>query len=283
MNTTRTSLQDVLDGMNYDGSDKYFESRQGLTDHGYSNVVFPTSNTEILTVNYYDDHDFNYDQTPDCPYTSQSLPGEAAAPGLTTGKLTGSKTRVVGSTSWLKRYVFYDDRGRVIQVRSGNHLNTNSDDLVTTVYDFEKPLITKNYHNAGAGKVTTVINELKYDTQGRTKKVFQNTNSAGKQLLAQYDYNELGQVVDKKLHGTGSPGSETFLQSVDYRYTIRGQLASINNAKLDASGDANDETTDYFGMELLYNNTESGLSTDDRFNGNISAIKWKSIGSLPMR
>jgi RHS repeat-associated protein len=275
---TRTSLQNAMNLKNYDGADKYFEVRQSSTDHGYSNLVFPTSGTEILTVSYYDSHDFNYDGTPDKGYTSQGLAGETT-PGFLMGKATGSKTKIIGSNNWIQKYVFYDENGRVTQVRGNNHLNTNTDDLTTMVYDFEKILVTKNDHNAGPGKITSVVNELEYDAKGRSKNVYQNNNGTTKQLLAQYEYNELGQMVDKKLHGTGSPGSETFLQSVDYRYTINGQLASINNAELNTDA-SNDDANDYFGMELLYNGADAdGLSTWQKYNGNIAAMKWKSIGA----
>jgi hypothetical protein len=75
-------------------------------------------------------------------------------------------------------------------------------------------------------------------------------------------------------------GSETFLQSVDFRYTIRGWLATINNSQLtDING--NDDTNDYFGMELLYNTTEAGLSNTALYNGNISAMKWPRLNCLP--
>jgi RHS repeat-associated protein len=97
-------------------------------------------------------------------------------------------------------------------------------------------------------------------------------------LLADYSYNELGQLVDKKLHDTGG---NNFLQSVDYRYNIRGWLRSINNSQLSVNSD-NDETNDFFGMEFLYHATETGLNdqTGDEtyFNGSIGAIKWKGIG-----
>ncbi len=86
------------------------------------------------------------------------------------------------------------------------------------------------------------------------------------QLVAQYEYNELGQMVDKKLHNTIGTN---FLQSVDFRYTINGQLQSINNAQLDINTATNDESNDYFGMEMLYNTAESGLGNTAYYNGNI--------------
>ncbi len=72
-----------------------------------------------------------------------------------------------------------------------------------------------------------------------------------------------------------------FMQSVDYRYNIRGWLMSINNAQLANDGSAtNDDNNDYFGMELLYNTNESsGLVNTPSYNGNVSAMKWKGIGA----
>ncbi|MBY0435940.1 MAG: hypothetical protein K2U26_17755, partial [Cyclobacteriaceae bacterium] len=74
-------------------------------------------------------------------------------------------------------------------------------------------------------------------------------------------------------------GGTNYLQSVDLRYNIRGWLRSINNAQL--ANDANvtnDDTGDYFGMELLYDNVDAGLSNTAAYNGNISAAKWKTMG-----
>jgi RHS repeat-associated protein len=93
--------------------------------------------------------------------------------------------------------------------------------------------------------------------------------------MVEYEYNELGQLVDKKLHNTAG---NDFLQSVDYRYNIRGQLTSINNAPLTNDGTVNDEATDYFGLEMLYHTTDAGMGNKPNYNGNISALKWKGPG-----
>ncbi|MDT0616780.1 hypothetical protein, partial [Streptomyces lancefieldiae] len=43
-------------------------------------------------------------------------------------------------------------------------------------------------------------------------------------------------------------------------------------------GAQNDESNDYFGMELLYNTVDSGLGNTGLYDGNISAIRWKGLG-----
>jgi RHS repeat-associated protein len=288
---TLATIQTMLDGLYASGNATYpdnawYESR-GTTLHGYTNISFPKTNAnatalEILGVSYYDSYDFDYNGSDDFAYTSQSLAGEAIQPPATKNNLaTGGKSLILGTTTWLYTYAFYDRYGRTVQVRSNNHLSTTIDNLTTNVYDDEgKILAIKVYHNAGSGRTTTVINKYTYDSKGRLLKVYQNNNGAATdQLVARYTYNALGQITDKKLHET-SAGSNTFLQSVDLRYTIRGQLASINNASLTSdAGLTNDETNDYFGMELLYQGADAALGNAVKYDGSISAVKWKGIGA----
>jgi len=339
--TTVATIQTLLDGL-YTGTNPFFEER-GTTLHGYTNQSFPTANAdsspiEVLAVNYYDNYDFDTNGTDDFSYTVQGITGEGAQ-GSSFGLPTGSKKVVLNSSTWLYTYQFYDRFGRVIQVRGNNHLSATVDNLSTVVYDFEgKILQTKVFHNAGVNQ-TTVLKKMSYDHAGRLIKVYQNLNNEpNDQLVAQYNYNELGQAVEKNLHllydaQDGQTGTFTadnlvetsykgetnliarnsiilspnyivtasatpyraglttvtqsqaeangrYLQSVDYRYDIHGQLTSINNAQLTNDGNTNDDSNDYFGMELLYNTVDSGLSNTGYFNGNISAVKWNP-GTTP--
>lgn len=278
--TTRATMQAYVDGIYVSGhasfgADTWYE-KKGSTAHGYTNVSFPKDNIDVLSVNYFDNYDFDFNGSADASYTTESLTGEHTPATYTIGYATGSKRKILETSTWLYTYVFYDDRGRTIQVQTTNQLNTSSLDRVSSTFaDDGRVIRTKKYHNAGTPGTTTVLNKFQYNARGDLYKVWQANNDTVHVLLVQYEYNKLGQVVDKKLHHTGSGN---FLQSVDYRYTIKGQLKSINNSEL-SSNAANDETNDYFGMELLYNDTESGLTTGQRYDGSISAIKWKGTGA----
>ncbi|SKC85021.1 DUF6443 domain-containing protein [Ohtaekwangia koreensis] len=277
--TTRAAIQtNVLDVLYSNTTDPYFEKKQSGSSHGYSNQCFPTANTEALVVKYYDDYDFDSNGTNDYSYIAQGF-AEEGQQAEARGKITGAKSLIVGTSSWLVNYIFYDFKNRVIQVRSNNHLSLTADNLSSYEYNFDGSVkTTKVFHNAGGTNQTTVLNKYNYDHTGRLLRVYQSNNGSADQLLVQYEYNEIGELVDKKLHNT--TGSN-FLQSVDYRYTIKGALSSINNAQLIANS-SNDEGDDYFGLELLYNTVETGLNnqTGDTvyWNGNIGAIKWKSVG-----
>ncbi|MBB6129404.1 DUF6443 domain-containing protein [Mucilaginibacter lappiensis] len=65
------------------------------------------------------------------------------------------------------------------------------------------------------------------------------------------------------------------LQSVDFRYNIRGQLTSINNSKLNNDGTTNDDSNDLFGMQLMYDTPDAGITgAVASYSGRLSAVKW---------
>ena len=120
----------------------------------------------------------------------------------------------------------------------------------------------------------TITRRLEYDHAGRLLKTWHKLDSQPEILLAYNEYNELGQLVDKKLHSTVSNGSNA-KQSVDYRYNIRGWLTKMNEADVStvASGDA---VKDFFGFELAYNETTLGIGNTALYNGNISGMAWSN-------
>src|SRR5690606_32248511 len=77
-------------------------------------------------------------------------------------------------------------------------------------------------------------------------------------------YNEVGQLVSKRLHNVGVSSAK---QSVDYRYNIRGWLTGIN--------DLSDNTDDLFQFDLRYNDP-TVVGTVSQFNGNISQTTWRT-------
>ncbi len=279
-------MQNYMNTINYD-LQIWYETDASNVVQGYTNNVFPTDllSIKILAVNYYDHYNFDrsVDGSADYSYTSSHLAGElpTAASTRTRGLATGSKKAMIASdgtidnANWLINVVFYDEYDRPIQGKSNNHQTPAVSDITSMVYTLKRMQKVKTTHTGTNG--TTVVNVVQrytYDHAGRTTAIFHSINGATEQQLVAYQYNALGQLVDKKLHNTGG---SNFMQSVDMRYNIRGWLTSINNSTLDVNANTNDETNDYFGMELNYQ-TAAGMSNILYYNGNISAVKWKGIG-----
>ncbi|MBA9077105.1 DUF6443 domain-containing protein [Rufibacter quisquiliarum] len=222
---------------------------------------------DLLTITYYDRYDY------------QALSGKSFTPELglqesdrntrVRGQVTGSRVRVLGSRQWLTSVNFYDRDYRVIQSLADNHLGGN--DRQTATYDFtDKPLETLATH-VTSNKTVVTAGRMAYDHAGRLTEQWQGMDSDPEVLLARHRYNALGQLADKGLH---SRDSLHFLQSVDFRYNIRGWLTHINNASLSDDGEHNDDANDRFGMELRYDRgLGMGLSAA-QFNGNIAEAVW---------
>lgn len=268
--STRQGVQASVDGQ----SDNF----EGIATSaiGYTlDKTYPTANeAEVISVNYYDNYAFLGYSGWDAEAHSFAFVSELGSTAYETAVNslpTGAKIRIVNSDTWLNAVQYYDRYYRPLQVISENHLGGL--DRNTNYYDELRQLSETRFSHHNAAVI--VHKKFQYDHAGRIKQIFQNINNAPTdQLVAQYEYNALGQLIDKKLHNTTGTA---FLQSVDYRYNIRGWVSSINNAQLNQSS-VNDDTDDYFGMEFSYNTVESGLANTQYYNGNISSVKWKGFG-----
>lgn len=204
---------------------------------------------------------------------------------LLKGMVTGSRIKVLGTSTYLYTIPFYDDKGRVIQTQSTNI--SNGTDIITTQYSWAgQPLvmIQKQDKQGSNAQVTVIVSQMTYDDLGRVIKtekkvsntlVNSNTMPAYKTIV-QNDYDALGQLKKKKL--APAFNSNAGLETMNYEYNIRGWLLGANR---DYAKDAN--STNYFGFDLGYdkasNNIMGGQAyTNPQYNGNIEGMVWKSKG-----
>lgn len=254
-----------------DGYANLYES-VGSSVLGYTNNAFPstTNANDYLTATYYDDYNdlpseftFNYVERLDNGPNNVNVKGH----------VVGSQIKVLdGSNTWLKTAVYYDNRYRVILTLSDNHIGNK--DLAATKYDFAGRVLETLTTHKDLDAATPHINiseTFSYDHASRLLEATHQVNSEPAITMVKNEYNAIGELIDKKLHS--KDGGANFEQSVDYRYNIRGWLERINDA------DLSDSENDYFGMELAYNNSLSGITSTAMFNGNISAAKWSNIAS----
>ncbi len=179
------------------------------------------------------------------------------------GQVTGSAVKT-GDGNWIKGATYYDQKYRVIQTQSTNHLSGYiGKDVVTNYYDFIGQVTkTVNTHSDGQNS-TSITRRFEYDHAGRLLETYHQVDNEAEVLLASNSYNELGELTEKDLH-SGK-------QSLDYTYNIRGWLTAINDSDLSTSLDG-----DLFGMNLLYDQTDAEANNSALFNGNISAVKWST-------
>jgi RHS repeat-associated protein len=259
----------------------FFENKDAAATANfyYSNVAMPNTNTEILTVTYFDDYSFNLQSKAFVPFGAYT----AANTVRTQGLATGAYTKVLGSSpaQYLGSVIYYDEYNRPIQNYKEQYCNGAAWDRIDNTYNFAGELTQSLRYHTGPQNLT-IQYRYEYDHMGRKTKTYFKANTDAEVVHSDLKYNDIGQLIEKNIHGIGTAPSYTYLQSIDYRYNIQGWLSSINNAKLDNLGGNNDDLNDAFGMEMYYQNPPSNLTmngttaVDAQYSGNISATIWKS-------
>jgi RHS repeat-associated protein len=277
-NSDRTAIQSAVDNYykNLTASTAWFETYLGASVGnvlGYDNKSFPqvSSESNYRTAIYYDSYDsliapagFTYAvETP--ALAGQEPSGSPKVLGL----VTGTRVRNLTWGSWMRTVNYYDAKYRVIQTISERLKGIVR---TTNILDFPGRILVSKRTYMTSSVTTTIKETFTYDHSSRLLNVKHSLNGAADVMIAKNTYNEIGQLVDKQLHSTDFTN---FKQSVDYRYNIRGWLTSMNNATLTADAN-NDDTNDYFGMNLLYNNVDNDLGNSQLYNGNISGMKWSN-------
>jgi len=240
--------------------------QMGGSIHGYTNRSFPVlaNESQVYQAMYYDNYDFlpqfsggNYQFNPE-----PSLGLTANFPRVQS-LVTGAKTVILGTNTYLKTVTYYDKKHRPIQVVSDNHLG--GFDRVSNAYDFTGKVLKTKTNHQGLQSVT-IDEENTYDPSHRLLKTYHTVAGGPRILLASHGYNELGQLVEKNIH---SEDEETFLQSCDYTYNIRGWMEQMNPVETEE----NVSYPDLYRFGLSYTTNPGGLPDfQPSFSGNITAF-----------
>ncbi|WP_343659405.1 DUF6443 domain-containing protein [Chryseobacterium sp.] len=223
---------------------------------------YPGSVTKLLTVNYYDTYPTGSSAVTNV-FAQPLLTDNPANAQTTKGMLTATYIKNIEDDRWTKNFIWYDTKGRNIGSRSNNYLGGYT--VINNKLDFAGVVLqTNTYHRRlGSDPEKVIVEKFTYDSQNR---LLTHTHQVGNnpvEYLAQNKYNEISQLESKKVGGTAAASP---LQTVDYKYNIRGWMTRINdpvnlNGKL-------------FGYEMKYNNPVYTNTSSGSFNGNITEIDW---------
>ena len=249
-----------------------FETVNTSATEGYTlNSTFPSSSSYTLTINtitHYDD----YNNLPSwqSSYAFVNEDGIAAQNNFLQGQVIATQSKILGTSNYMRTVTYYDDKYRVIQVSADNA--AGGTDRITKILSFDGK-VTSDYHNHTSRFFTTALliqQTYSYDHIDRLLQVTHKTASQEIVTLTQNSYNEVGQLLNKKIHQ--SPSHPNALQNLDYYYNIRGWLNSVNKP---TPGTTGYDESDLFSFELHYNTTILN-NARAQFNGNIAEQIWKS-------
>ena len=232
---TNASATAWIDHIDYDNGigDVYQQVDIGITP----------GHQDLVTLHEYDSHRRPY---------RVWLPGSNGL-GNPRGILTGTVTARLGSagvTGYDCAAMYYDDRGRVIQTRSTNHLGGT--EAIYTGYDFTDRVLKLRHDHSASGQSHTQVYTYSYDHAGRLITKTHKLDNNSTVTLESKSYNDLGQLVSNTSNGTLTTG---------YTYNVRSWLKTVTTGTL-------------FSEALYYNESHNG--NNPCFSGNISAMDWKA-------
>jgi len=236
---------------------------------GYLNNGTYPEITNLLTVNYYDNYNYPYSPT-QLPTTIE----QQAVTDKTKGLLTGSWVRVLTTQHeklFEMTHTFYDKKARPIRTDFRNHLggytqtDTKLDFIGNPQYTIIKHKLTDSDNEI------TVREDFEYTPQGRLLSHKHKINNGHTETLSHNQYDELGQLIVQK---TGRNANNP-LQTVDYKYNIRGWLTDIN--------DVDNLGNDLFAFKIKYNNPSFLEGITAQYNGNISETYWRTSSDNILR
>ncbi|WP_276379199.1 DUF6443 domain-containing protein [Flavobacterium sp. H4147] len=237
----------------------------------YTNAVTPTV-FKLLTVNYYDNYTFPSTPVIAVPTAveTQTVLTTAQIKGLAAASWTRvptTSTAVLGETS----ATFYDGKAKPVRTYITNYLGGYT--FTDSKLDFSGKTeysITRHKRLSTDAELTTK-DVFTYSAQDRLLTQTHQINGGTVELIAANTYDELGQLVSKKVGNTAAAPA----QKVDYTYNIRGWLTAVNDINaLSKTGDPKD----LFAFKINYNTTTTaGVSA--LYNGNISETYWTSSNS----
>ncbi|MGV0754449.1 DUF6443 domain-containing protein [Empedobacter brevis] len=276
---TRLALQNELNGSTVNFEQKSTGSFQnnGLNNIYYTNAAFPKTNMTVLIVNYYDTYENTGVTFPTAAYhTIVNDPSSKKLKGLG----TTSFVNILGTTTWNKTYNFYEQdylRSVATEIHYPGNGYTKSFFKLNYV---DQPTDSKVVHKRpNSSEAERIIEEhFDYDDLLRLTKHTHQVNSGKLETLAVNRYDDLGRLTSKKVGNT----EVNPLQTIDYKYNIRGWMTDLNNVDASLS-----DATRLFAFKISYDQLKYGsrraATATGLYNGNISQTFWKSSSNNTLR
>ncbi|MEO8886663.1 MAG: DUF6443 domain-containing protein [Mucilaginibacter sp.] len=234
----------------------------GLSDIWLLNVVFYDKRGN--TIQQKSNNQLNYTNQTTVTDTKTNVPDFTGKPTIT--KVT--KVSIGPATNTILSAITYDSHNAKVKYIDQTYNAQTAIRVATYQYNEPGQLIKKDLGlvNTASIPATVTLTTGNSVASGQTSNIM-----ASKSILITPDFVAAsGSTFTAKI-------ATNYLQDIDYRYTIRGQVQTINNSKLaDDGGVTSDEVNDLFGMEYLYNQTDSNLGNTASYSGRISAVKWMS-------
>ncbi|WP_276378530.1 DUF6443 domain-containing protein [Flavobacterium sp. H4147] len=246
----------------------------------YTTTAWPIADYHVLTVNYFDD--YNYPNAPTIPAVIETQNVYYITKTATTekpvGLATGSWTRILENSTTYRNelaYTLYDAKARPIRSYTQNFLGgyTYADNKLNPFSGQLQYSITRHKRLSSDTELMTK-DAFTYSNQDRLLTQTHQINNGTVELISSNTYDELGQLISKKVGNTTVAPT----QNINYAYNIRGWLTNINDVDALTKGT---DPKDQFAFRINYNTISSGITgVRALYNGNIAETYWTSASEV---
>ena len=225
MVTTTSHTQLQIDAMADADHHEAFDENAGPIYYGYSST-FPTLNlaTDVIYhINFYDAYG---NWATGLGFLSGEIPHtQANAKGM----ITGSKVlNQITANTWLRTAMYYDYKGRKIQIQQEQHLATQPD-ITSLEYNFAGEVLQKKYKHKKPGDV--LLKEIHSNTLDHLGRVLINNHSIDDKPtnMANYVYDNISRLKTKLISSQNGGETKTVGDWSAPSIWLNGQLPATNS------------------------------------------------------
>ena len=244
-----------------------------------------SSVTTILKYTFYDNYGYTGVKSFSTSFdnaTAYSVAEPIVQSLRTTGMTTGTKIRILGTSTFLSASVYYDDNGRPIQSLEDN-VKTGTD-ITTMQYQWDGRTLSINTKHSSTGTGYTdysIVTKNLFDKLGRINGIEKKYGNNGFKKIATYAFDDMGRIKSKRLAPGYAGTGKTEIETLNYSYNLQGLTTGINKDYALKTGSYS-KTDNFFGMYLGYDNKD-GLFTNSKLDGRVTGVLWNTRGDDAQR
>lgn len=219
--------------------------------------IIALENPTVLNINYYDTYRFStigYFDNQELVYTVENGFDKRFYTENAVGLPTGSLTAVMKEgevEDYLPSILYYDERGRQVQMKSTNHLIDGVEEEYVAYNFVGQALKRKHVHFAEGKASQTELYTYTYDHMGRLLTTTHRLNANPPIVLVNNKYDAIGRLASNSRSGQAN-------LKTDYTYNVRSWLQSVGSPLF---------------TQTLHYTDGTGIPC---YNGNISSMTWKT-------
>lgn len=247
--------------------------------------------TTPLKYYYYDNYNFSGEKgwsnnfNNSLAYGSNPDVEPIAADPRVMNMVTGTQTRVLGTSVMLNSTQYYDIKGRLVQSLQDNI--KGGTDITTGQYHFDGRVLSTSVYHTAPGTLYSgfaVLKKYLYDLIGRVASIQEQIGSNPFKTVASYDYDDMSRIktrhLDPNYNSPNLTGPD--LEALNYTFNLHNQIKGINSDYALKTPATYNKWGHFFGQYMGYDNRDNVFNSA-QLDDQITGLMWSTQGDDAQR